>query len=191
MNKRRYIFLIVLIVPILIGSKIAIGGMGGVYGSHMMDDEMMEEPPMKMPGMMMPKMGKEMMKKGMPPMPMPMSPWEHLKERLDLTDEQAVKLRKVYIDYRKEVLRKGADMEIAEMDLAELLKNKGASEKAVEDAVNKLASLRSSLDMFRVKALLKTRDFLSDEQYEDLTNFIFRWRRPYRWAWPREHGWDD
>lgn len=188
MHKKRYIFLIALIVSILIGSKTAIGGKDDVYGSHMMDDEMMEEPYMQRPGMMMHKMGKEMMKKGMPMM---MDPWEHLKDRLDLTDEQAVKLRKVYIDYRKEVLRKGADIEIAEMDLAELLKNKGASEKSVEDAVNKLASLRSNLDMFRIKALLKTRDFLSDEQYEDLTNFILRWRRPYRWTWPREHGWDD
>ncbi len=189
MQKRRYIFLIALIMSILIGSKTAIGGMDAVYGAHMMDDEMMEEPYMQGPGMMRHKMGKEMMKKGMPPMTM--YPWEHLKDMLDLTDEQAVKLRKVYIDYRKEVLRKRADIEIAEMDLAELLKNKGTSEKGVEDAVNKLASLRSNLDMFRIKALLKTRDFLSDEQYEDLTNFILRWRRPYWWAWPQTYGWDD
>ena len=164
MGKRKYIFLIALIMPLLIGGKLAIGGMDDVYESHMM-------------------------KKGMPMM----ESWEYMKDRLDLTEEQTIKFRKVYTDYRKEVLRKKADLEIAEMELVELLKNKGSNEKVIEESVNKVGSLRSNLNMFRVKSLLKTRDFLSDEQYEDLTNFILRWNRPYRMggAWPWMYGWDD
>lgn len=215
MLRRKYLLLIALIVPILFVGKMAIGGMEDMEVSHMMghmmDDEMSDqeqgqepekeinESCSKGPGMMMhkmpqmmPKMGKHMMKKGMPMMYPLEYMGEYLKERLELTDEQVVKFRKVYTDYRKEVLRKKADIEIAEMDLSELLKNKGSSEKAVEDSVNKLESLKSNLNMSRVKALLKTRDFLSDEQYEDLTNFILRWRRPYwrGWAWPWSSGWD-
>ena len=140
-------------------------------------------------GLLMKKAPKMPMK-GMPMMHM----WGDLKERLDLTDEQTNKFRKIYNDYRKEVLRKRADIEIAGMDLDDSLKAKGSSEKAIEEGINKLQALKSSLNSVRVKALLKTRDFLSDEQYEELASFILRWNSPRRMGWggmPWSYGWDE
>ena len=158
-----------------------IGDTGGHYASHkhMMDEDMKEEMGegscMKGPGMKMPKMGGPMMKKGMG-MGMPMmSPWIYVKERLNLTEEQTNKFGKIYSAYRKEVLKKRADIEIAEIELGELLKTKEADEKAIEESANNLESLRSDLNISRIKALLKTREFLSDEQYEDLASFILGW----------------
>lgn len=182
MWRKVFIFLIAIMMPVLTADRGAIGDMNTMPGSHMMGGEMGEmgemddESCMKGPGMMMHKMGKRRMQKGMH-MPM-MYSWEYLKERLNLTDEQADRLGKIYSHYRKDMLRRKAEVEIAEMDLAELLTTKESSEKAVEEKANSLESLRSELNISRVKALLETREFLSDEQYEDLANFILRWMRP-------------
>lgn len=179
MWQKRFIFFILVVVSVLAGSRMVIGDTGGHYVSHkpMMDEdmkgEMGEGSCMKGPGMKMPKMGGPMMKKGMG-MPM-MSPWIYVKERLNLTEEQTNKFGKIYSAYRKEVLKKRADIEIAEIELGELLKTKEADEKTIEESANNLESLRSDLNMARVRALVKTREFLSDEQYEDLASFILGW----------------
>jgi len=185
MWRKRFIFFILIVVPVLGGSRMVIGDTGGHYASHkhMMDEDMKEEMGegscMKGPGMKMPKMGGPMMKKDMGMdmgmgMPM-MSPWIYIKERLNLTEEQTNKFGKIYSAYRKEVLKKRADIEIAEIELGELLKTKEADEKAIEESANNLESLRSDLNIARVRALIKTREFLSDEQYEDLASFILGW----------------
>ena len=194
------VIVVTLAVAVLAGGAIAIGDKEDMYTSHMrgeMGDEMrgdegeeMMVPCVKGPGMKGHMMGKPMAMKGMPMMHM----WGDLKERLDLTDEQTNKFRKIYNDYRKEVLRKRADIEIAGMDLDDSLKAKGSSEKAIEEGINKLQALKSSLNSVRVKALLKTRDFLSDEQYEELTSFILGWNTPHRMRWsgmPWSYGWDE
>ncbi len=187
MWQKRFIFFILVVVSVLGSSRMAIGDTGDHYASHrpMMDEDMKEELEegscMKGPGMKMPKMGGPMMKKGMDmdmgkgmPMPM-MSPWLYVKERLNLTEEQTKKFGKIYSAYRKEVLRKRADIEIAEIELGELLKTKESDENTIEESVNNLESLRSDLNRARVRALVKTREFLSDEQYEDLASFILGW----------------
>lgn len=183
MSRKKFILFILVVVSVLGSSRIAIGDTGGHYASRksMMDEDMKEEMGegscMKGPGMKMPGMGGPMMKKGMDMgmgMPM-MSPWMYLKERLNLTEEQTNKFGKIYSAYRKEVLKKKADIEIAEIELGELLRTKEAAEKAIEESANNLESLRSDLNISRVRALLKTREFLSDEQYEDLATFFLGW----------------
>jgi len=179
MLQKRVIYFILAVVFILGGSRMVKGDTGGYYAPHrpMMDEDMKgdmgEGSCMKGPGMKMPKMGGPMMKKGMG-MSM-MSPWIYVKERLNLTEEQTNKFGKIYSAYRKEVLKKRADIEIAEMELGELLKTKESDEKAIEESANNLESLRADLNRARVRALVKTREFLSDEQYEDLAGFILGW----------------
>ena len=183
MGRKGYMFLIVVIVSIFGSSRMAIGHMDNAHESQMMGGEMKEEPCMKGSDMMKHKLGEPMIKEGMG-MGMPkMYPWEYLKESLKLTEEQDKKFGKVYSDYRKEMLKKKVDVEIAEMELTELLKTKEADVTAIEESANRLESLRSDLNMARVKALLKTREFLSDEQYEDLSGFILEWMK----GWRRPH----
>lgn len=181
MSQKRFIFFIVVVVSILGGSRMVIGDTGGYYAPHrpMMDEDRQEEMGegscMKVPGMKMHKMGGPKMKKGMGMGMGMMSPWIYVKERLNLTEEQTNKFGKIYSAYRKEVLKKRADIEIAEMELGELLKTKESDEQAIEESANNLESLRSDLNRARVRALVKTREFLSDEQYEDLAGFILGW----------------
>ena len=181
MFQKKSVILFILIGSVFACGKTAIWAMDGMPGTT---DESCE----KGPGMMMHKMGEPMMHKGMG-MPM-MNPWEYLKERFDITDEQAAKLGKIYSDYRKEVLRKKTDIEIAEMELNELLGTKGSDESAIEESVNKLEALKSNLSLYRIKALLRTREFLSDEQYEGLAGYFLSWERPHMMK-SMEHGGKD
>ena len=185
MYQKKSVYSIVLILSIFVCGKAASGAMDSMRESHMMEHRrgnsmpgMPDESCMKGPGMMMPNMGRPMMKNGMGMHKM--NPWEYLKERFHITDEQATKLGKIYSDYRKEVLRKRADIEIAEMELSELLETKGSDGSTIEESVNKLESLRSNLSLYRIKSLLKTREFLSDEQYEGLAGYFVRWEGHYR-----------
>ena len=188
MGRGKYILLVVLMGSIFLGTKIAVGHMGEGHESRMMmGDEMKEESCEKEPGMHdkmmqedmgMHKRGEHMMKRDM--MMEGAHQWEYLNKSLNLTDEQANKLGKIYSDYKKEMLRKRADIQIAEMELGDLLKTRESDEKAIEEGVNNLESLRSNLNMYRVKALLKTREFLSDEQYKGLANLILGWMGPHK-----------
>lgn len=172
------------------GAGMADEGREDYNTSEMTGDDMMP-PCMKTPGMMgmgsgmkHPMMGKSDGMMGMPPM---MNRWEDLQSKLDLNDEQAEKFRKIYSDYRKEVMKRRVEIEIAEMDLMELLRSKDANDKAIEDISNKIQSAWSSLNTYRVKTLLKTRSFLSDKQYQELLHFLMDWRGSRMGGWG--YGW--
>lgn len=170
------------------GGALADKGYEGYNMPKMMTDDS-SSPCMNKPGMMGHGMKHPMMEKskgmmGAPPM---MNMWEDLKEKLELTEDQAEKFRKVYSDYRKEVMQRRVNIEIAEMDLMELLRSKNASDKTIEDASNKIQAAWSSLNTYRVKALLKTRSFLSDKQYQELLNTFMDSRGSYMGGWG--YGW--
>ncbi len=172
MRKQRYIiiFIIAAAIPLLFGGKIVVGGAESVYAAYMMGGEM--------EGSYM--MGEHTMKRGMGMMAMPMMhPGRYFTDRLDLTKEQADKFRRLHIEYRKETLRRKVEIEIAEMDLIELLRISKSDEKEIEKRLGKLEALKSDLNTYRIKTLLKTRDFLTDEQYENLSSFILGWMRPF------------
>ncbi|HAS16882.1 MAG: hypothetical protein A2Z60_04165 [Nitrospirae bacterium RIFCSPLOWO2_02_42_7] len=189
--QKKPIIIFMMMILVFIGSQIAAAGMGDAHKAHMMGGGMMDESGDKGPDMMMHKMKMPMMGKGMG-MPM-MYPWDYLKDRLNLTEEQAEKFGKLYSEYRKEVLRKSVDIEIATMDLTDLIKNRSSSDKAIEESANKLGSLRSALHSYRIRTLLKTKEFLSDDQYGDLVNFISGWMGHHRrgMPWVHDNEWDD
>ena len=195
MKMRNWLVIIVALSFIFTfaGGAMADEGSEDYNMSDMMTDDNVP-PCMKAPGMM----GKGMMghgmkhpimgqTKGMMGTPPGMNVWEDLQEKLELNEEQAEKFRKIYSEYRKEVMKKRVEIEIAEMDLMELLRSKNASDKAIEDVSNKIQSAWSSLNTYRVKALLKTKGFLSDKQYQELLHYLMDWRGSQMGGWG--YGW--
>lgn len=181
MKKKKLLSLVFLSVLILFSSRFAIA-MGDMKESHKphdmsdmgdmgdtMDDEWCKNDPAHARSMMQ-KMGKSMhmMNKNM-------NPWEMIREKLNLSDEENEKLGKIFYEYRKELLRKRAEIEIAEMDLQWLLRMKSTEAKTIKDTLKRLETLKSDLNTFRVDQLLKTRDFLSSEQYDILANYLLGW----------------
>jgi Spy/CpxP family protein refolding chaperone len=177
MKKRKLLSMLFLSVLILFSSRMA-HAMDKMHEPHKMGDEMDDEYCRREHGM------KPMMNMGM-------GSWEMLKEKLNLSVEENEKLGKVFYEYRKEMLRKRAEIEIAEMDLNWLLKTKKNDAKSIEEALNKLETLKTSLDKFRVDSLLKTKAFLSDEQYGILANSILGWMGRHPMHGMRMHGMQD
>lgn len=101
---------------------------------------------------------------GHPGMMSSMSPM--FKDYLKLNDQQSEQMHKLYSDYRKEMVRRNADIRVAEMDLAEMLEAKAINTAEIEKAVKKAESLRSDLTMYRIKALMKSKEFLTAEQFK-------------------------
>src|SRR3972149_10424109 len=162
MKMRNWLVIFVALSFIFTFSAGAMADEGSENYDYNMSDMMRDdnEPPcMKAPGMMgkgmtghgmkHPMMGTAKGMMGMPPM---MDRWEDLQSKLELNDEQSEKLRKVYSDYRKEIMKRRVEIEIAEMDLMELLRSKDASDKAIEDASNKIQSAWSALNAARADA---------------------------------------
>jgi hypothetical protein len=120
-------------------------------------------------GGMMPgegRMSPEMMMKGRPHGDM-LSP-EMLREALGLNDEQVQKLRQLRSDYEKETIRKHADLRVARLEMRDLLEQKNIDMGQLEKKIRQIEGVRSDLMLFRVKSLMKAKEFLSAEQFDRL-----------------------
>ncbi|MCI0527142.1 MAG: Spy/CpxP family protein refolding chaperone [Nitrospira sp.] len=97
-----------------------------------------------------------------------------LKDQLKLNDDQVAKLKKIRSDYQKEMIRRHANMQVAQMELWEILDNKNLDMAKAEKKVKEVEGMRSDLMVYRIKALQETRKFLTDEQYEQFREMGFR-----------------
>ncbi len=100
-----------------------------------------------------------------------------LKEQLKLNDDQMAKLKKIRSDYQKEMIKRHANMQVAEMELWEILDTKNLDMAKAEKKVKELEGMRSDLMMYRIKALQDTQKFLTPEQYEQFRELGFRTMR--------------
>lgn len=99
---------------------------------------------------------------------------ENFKERLGLTDEQAVKFTKLWSDYRKETIKKEADIQVAGIDLSELMEQKKVDLGQLEKKLRQLEDMKTELMLYRVRTLFKAKEFLNEDQFEKLKTFGLR-----------------
>ena len=88
-------------------------------------------------------------------------------EQLDLTDAQKDQLHKVRIDFKKKQIKLHADMELADIDLQEMIAN-NESGKKLDAAIDKVAGLKSELFKERISQRIAIRKILTDEQRAEL-----------------------
>ena len=106
------------------------GQEGGMYGGQDKQD-MMKRMPSGHPGMDPSYQDQGMMYGPSESMP------AYFRERLGLDEKQAEQMHKVYSEYRKEMVRRHADIEVAEMEMGDLLEGKKIDMKDIEKAVKK------------------------------------------------------
>jgi hypothetical protein len=94
----------------------------------------------------------------------PFSP-EVLREYLGLNDDQVQKMRQLRMEYEKESIRKHADLRVAQLELADLLQQKNIDMGQVEKKIRQIETVRGDLMLFRIRSLMKAKDFLNDEQF--------------------------
>ncbi len=92
---------------------------------------------------------------------------EHIlkfKEGMNLTDEQEQQLQALKTDYKRTRVKTKAEVELAMIDLHEVLKNEQSSLSDVEAQFNNLHALKTKLYMASIKAKRDAKAALSDEQ---------------------------
>ncbi len=86
------------------------------------------------------------------------------KEGMSLTAEQEQQLRALKMNYKKTRIKAKAEVDLASIDLHEVLKNEKASLSDVEAEFNKFHALKTKLYMASIKAKRDAKAVLSEEQ---------------------------
>src|SRR5579884_1679552 len=97
-----------------------------------------------------------------------------LKQALNLNDDQAKKLHDLFTDYRKGVIQKRANLQVAEIELEEAIADPKLDLAKVEKKAKDKEALETDLLMFRVRSMAKAKEFLSDAQYNQFRSMIER-----------------
>ena len=88
-----------------------------------------------------------------------------MEEELKLTDEQKEAFHRLRLDYDKMVVKKTADVRVAEVDLATLLGKDKLDRQAIEEQVKTIGAIKEDMMMARVDSLLELKGVLTEEQY--------------------------
>jgi Spy/CpxP family protein refolding chaperone len=99
---------------------------------------------------------------------------EGLKEGLNLSDEQSKKLHDLFVDYRKGAIQKRANLQVAEIELEELIADPKLDLSKIEKKAKEKEALETDMLMFRVRSMAKAKEFLSDAQYDKFRSMIER-----------------
>lgn len=99
---------------------------------------------------------------------------EMFQDYLQLSDEQVGKMRKIRQDYRKEMIKRRANLRVAEIELWDIIDTKDLDLGKAEKKVKEIQAMETDLMMYRIKALQETRGFLTEEQYEMFRDMGFR-----------------
>lgn len=111
---------------------------------------------------------------------------ERLQRELGLSDEQAAQLRQQWQAERKEAIRRGADAQIARMELEEALDAPTLDEKLVAARTKSVLDLQAAATKARVDRRLALRKLLTPEQQAKMRRMGLERRGTGR-AW-RRHG---
>jgi hypothetical protein len=102
---------------------------------------------------------------------------------LGLSPAQVEKLRGLRSGFEKDAIEKQADVQVAEVDLSDLLAANPPDLGKIEAQVMKIATLRGSLRFARIKTLEEGRAVLSREQWQKFQNTEPWPRGPHGGRW--------
>lgn len=119
---------------------------------------------------MMERMGQPSGKKA-PHRELSMSPLD-FKDALTLTPEQIEQLKPIETDYRKTLIRKEAEVRVAEVELAGMLDDKKLDVGAIKKKIREIGDIKTDMMIYRVDVLLRLREVLGEEQYLKYRNLL-------------------
>ena len=90
----------------------------------------------------------------------------HLADKLELSEEQKAEIKEVFAGHQKAIISIRADLEIAEVELRELMMREDPNLDAIEDQLRNVANLQVQMRFSQIKALADARSVLTEEQKE-------------------------
>ncbi len=101
-----------------------------------------------------------------------------LRQELGLSDAQVDQLRKMRVESRKADIRRRADLQVARLDLHELMTASALDERAVTAKAKEVSDLQAAGFRAHVDSMLAMRKVLTPEQVEKLRTIGPRGARP-------------
>lgn len=88
--------------------------------------------------------------------------------QLDLSDAQREKMRELHADHRRQAIQRRADLEVARLDLRELIRGERPQRAAIDAQIDKLSRLQAEQHKARVHTMLEARAVLTPAQQQQL-----------------------
>ena len=95
-----------------------------------------------------------------------------MEEELKLTDQQKESFHRLQLDYDKMIVKKTADVRMAEVDLATLLGKDEPDRQAIQEQVKTIGKIKEDMMLTRIDSLLALRGILTKTQYEQFRNIL-------------------
>lgn len=101
-----------------------------------------------------------------------------IREQLGVTADQAAKIRQQESEFRKTEIRGGADLEVEQIDLQDLLSADKADRAAIDAKLQDISTARLALAKSAITFRLNSRDALTQAQREKLHQIMRDGHRP-------------
>jgi Spy/CpxP family protein refolding chaperone len=101
---------------------------------------------------------------------------ERIAEELKITDDEKRQLNEIYTGSRRELITFKSNVERERFELDNLLDQRDAKRKDINDQYNRLETARSNLSTERFNLLMDIRDIVGIERYQQL-KFLHRMKR--------------
>jgi len=98
-------------------------------------------------------------------------------DEIGLTEDQVDKILKLKLAVKKEMIRKGADLAVLDLDLLTALREEKIDVKAVNLLVDQKFEVKKAMTKFSVQALADLKGILTPEQYAKMKD-IWRGKKP-------------
>jgi Spy/CpxP family protein refolding chaperone len=95
-------------------------------------------------------------------------------EKLQLTQEQRDKIDSAKIAHTKDMIRKNADRDIAQIELDEIMRKDEPNLTAIGDQLKKIANMEADLKFAQIKVMLDIKALLTKEQKDNLKMMMER-----------------
>jgi Spy/CpxP family protein refolding chaperone len=96
-------------------------------------------------------------------------------QKLNLTDDQQVQIRKMHVDFQKKQIQNQAKIRLARLDLGQMMQADKPDRAAIEKAIRDIASVETETKLARVDQMLAIRGVLTPEQQKTMKqNMMYR-----------------
>jgi len=91
-----------------------------------------------------------------------------LADKLGLSEEQQNKVKDISTSYKKDMIRKNADLEIMETDLSELIQQEQPNLDAIKKQIQEISVLEADMRYSRINSEINVRSILTEAQRDAL-----------------------
>ena len=92
-------------------------------------------------------------------------------DRLELTKEQRDNIESIFTSHKKDMIKKNADIALANIELQELIRKDKPDMNLIKDQLQKIANINVDVQYTQIKTQMDVKNILTDEQKANLEKF--------------------